>query len=123
MFVKTNNISKRDTDLNSFIMTLHFLFYLLSHSGQSGIAGIGYSNPPPLGKSRTTTFTFSPSFEEVPVITYGFEELDTDKDTNVRVKAYISDVTKTGFKMKLYTWGTSKTINIVASWMACPKFR
>ena len=91
--------------------------------GQSGTEELGYNRAGNAGKSKTTAITFNNSFLTQPVLTYGFMKLDTDKRTNVRVYVQISQLTRTGFTMKVASWDYSVTYNAVVSWMACPKFQ
>ena len=107
------------------LMTLNTLFYPLHvpHLGQTGKAGIGFSSHPTYDRFKTTNFTFNPSFEDTPVLTYGVKKIDTEQFSNSRVDVVVQELTKTFLSMTVKTWADSITFDAVANWMACPKFK
>ncbi|KAK3108387.1 hypothetical protein FSP39_006847, partial [Pinctada imbricata] len=65
---------------------------------------------------------FPSKFEEEPVIAVGIRYMDAAQDTNVRVNAKATGVTKSGFTLRLETWSNTKLYCLGANWMACSKF-
>ena len=50
----------------------------------------------------------------------GFNLIETDKRYNVRVRASVKDVTKTGFNLVFSPWDVSITYQLGVNWIACP---
>lgn len=93
-----------------------FVFFILSESGVVE----KYANPPP-SWPYIQSVQFQSHFEERPTLTYGLYFLDSDRSTNLRVITEITDVTKTGFRMKLTSYDDSKLYGAKINWMACGK--
>eukprot|EP00105_Crassostrea_gigas_P023856 XP_011443882.1 PREDICTED: uncharacterized protein LOC105339822 isoform X1 [Crassostrea gigas] len=79
-----------------------------------------YANPHP-SWPYIESIKFKSHFEERPTVTYGLYFLDSDRSTNLRVITEITDVTKTGFRMKLTSYDDSKLYGAKINWMACGK--
>nr|XP_034301932.1 uncharacterized protein LOC105339822 isoform X2 [Crassostrea gigas] len=86
---------------------------------ESGVV-VKYANPPP-SWPYIQSVKFKSHFEERPTVTYGLYFLDSDRSTNLRVITEITDVTKTGFRMKLTSYDDSKLYGAKINWMACGK--
>lgn len=90
----------------------------LGESGVVGIHTIHHTNPRP-SWPYTQSVTFQTPFEEKPNVTYGLYLLDTGYTKNTRVSTNITNVTKTGFQVKLNTWADTELYGARISWMAC----
>ncbi|XP_063445817.1 uncharacterized protein LOC134725715 isoform X2 [Mytilus trossulus] len=65
--------------------------------------------------------TFNPPFSDVPALVYGLYLYDTSKDSNSRLVTDVTNLSKSGFNMKIYTYADTKMWGARMSWMACPK--
>lgn len=86
---------------------------------ESGVLG-KYAIPPP-SWPYIQSVKFKSHFEERPTVTYGLYFLDSDHSKNLRVVTEITDVTKTGFRVKLSSWNDTKLYGAKINWMACGK--
>lgn len=66
---------------------------------------------------------FDKPYRSAPKIVVWLKYLDVDKKANCRVKAHATDITTTGFKMNLETWGDTVLHMATASWIAHPSTR
>ncbi|XP_071133208.1 uncharacterized protein [Mytilus edulis] len=64
--------------------------------------------------------TFNPPFTAVPALVYGLYLYDTSKDSNSRLVTEVTNLSKSGFNMKIKTSGDTKMWGARISWMACP---
>lgn len=87
---------------------------------ESGVIG-KHTSKPPLSWPYIQSVKFKSHFEERPTVTYGLYFLDSDHRTNLRVITEITDVTKTGFRVKLLSWDDTKLYGATINWMACGK--
>ncbi|CAG2236838.1 unnamed protein product [Mytilus edulis] len=65
--------------------------------------------------------TFNPPFTAVPALVYGLYLYDTSKDSNSRLVTDVTNLSKSGFNMKIKTYADTKMWGARISWMACPK--
>ncbi|XP_071128878.1 uncharacterized protein [Mytilus edulis] len=65
--------------------------------------------------------TFNPPFTAVPALVYGLYLYDTWKDSNSRLVTDVTNLSKSGFNMKIKTYADTKMWGARISWMACPK--
>ncbi|XP_071128552.1 uncharacterized protein [Mytilus edulis] len=65
--------------------------------------------------------TFNPPFTAVPALVYGLYLYDTSKGSNSRLFTDVTNLSKSGFNMKIRAWADTKMWGARISWMACPK--
>ncbi|CAE6484950.1 unnamed protein product [Rhizoctonia solani] len=62
--------------------------------------------------------TFSKNFEQPPVVYYAISRIDETNEGNLRVKAYVRDVTAQGMSLHLDSWDDTVMYTTVARWIA-----
>ncbi|CEL54673.1 hypothetical protein RSOLAG1IB_07207 [Rhizoctonia solani AG-1 IB] len=62
--------------------------------------------------------TFSKNFEHPPVVYLAINRIDETNDGNLRVKAYVQDVTAQGMSVHLDSWGDTVMYTTVGQWIA-----
>eukprot|EP00058_Branchiostoma_floridae_P027332 XP_002612823.1 hypothetical protein BRAFLDRAFT_67229 [Branchiostoma floridae] len=78
---------------------------------QNGLAGgVSFFN---------LTATFSMPFRTTPVVTVGFQELDSSRDRNLRVYARVRSVYATNMTVGIGKWDDTLVYNAGVYWMAC----
>jgi hypothetical protein len=67
--------------------------------------------------------TFNKTFNETPMVLTSLSALDgaPGKDGSVRVKLVADKVTKSGFVIKIQTWGDSRLAGVDGTWIAYGK--
>ncbi|KAI9791552.1 MAG: hypothetical protein M1833_001508 [Piccolia ochrophora] len=72
------------------------------------------------GSARSTVqpITFTKTFPNPPKVVVWLSGFDLGKDGNYRLKAEASDITRTGFTLKLETWGDTVLTSAEAAWIA-----
>ncbi|XP_063447689.1 uncharacterized protein LOC134727241 [Mytilus trossulus] len=65
--------------------------------------------------------TFNPPFTAVPALVYGLYLYDSSKNTNSRLVTNVTNLSKSGFNLKISTFAGTKMWGARISWMACPK--
>ncbi|XP_076075375.1 uncharacterized protein LOC143046219 [Mytilus galloprovincialis] len=65
--------------------------------------------------------TFNPPFTATPALVYGLYLYDSSKNTNSRLVTSVSNLSKSGFNLKISTFAGTKMWGARISWMACPK--
>ena len=53
------------------------------------------------------------------MVTAAFVSLDTDADANLRARAFINNVSTSGFDVRVMEWDTTHNYQISVAWMAC----
>ncbi|XP_061187931.1 uncharacterized protein LOC133195963 [Saccostrea echinata] len=84
---------------------------------ESGVLGI-HKSPSPTWP-YTQVVSFRSPFREIPALTYGLYLLDSWHRTNLRVNAIVTDITNSGFNVRLQTWADTTLYGASISWMAC----
>ncbi|KAK4163906.1 hypothetical protein QBC43DRAFT_344879 [Cladorrhinum sp. PSN259] len=64
--------------------------------------------------------TFPRAYASAPKVIVWLTKIDVNNGANFRVRATVSDITKTGFKLNLDTWADSTLHVATASWIAYP---
>jgi len=63
---------------------------------------------------------FSNAYRSPPKVVVSFHSLDTSVGTNCRVKTYTTDITRTGFKLRIDSWGNTEIYAAGVTWIAHP---
>ncbi|KAK4225163.1 hypothetical protein QBC38DRAFT_537972 [Podospora fimiseda] len=77
----------------------------------------------PWDKPKTVTqkqITFPRAYASAPKVIVWLTHIDVNNGANFRVRATVSDITRTGFKLNLDTWADSTLHVATASWIAYP---
>ncbi|MGR3540411.1 MAG: H-type lectin domain-containing protein [Hasllibacter sp.] len=61
---------------------------------------------------------FAMPFSDPPVVHVGLSMWDAAHDTNMRVDVHAEDVTETGFRVVMHTWGDTRLARARAAWIA-----
>lgn len=99
---------------------IKYVHFLLGQSGEIKSKYCTSSAKDCFGSGQTVSVSFPKAFEKAPVVMIGFNLIDTDKQYNVRVRASVKDVTKSGFNVVFSPWGESITYQLGVNWIACP---
>ncbi|XP_071128551.1 uncharacterized protein [Mytilus edulis] len=86
---------------------------------QSGV--FGKHAYPEIKFPASTYITFDPPFTATPALVYGLYLYDSSKDANSRLVTDVSNLSKSGFNLKIKTFAGTKMWGARISWMACPK--
>ncbi|KAB8067057.1 Metalloprotease [Aspergillus leporis] len=65
---------------------------------------------------NSMTVDFNVAYPEPPSIAVGLTELDTSKDTNIRIKVYAERITNSGFIIHTDTWADTVLYSAGAAW-------
>lgn len=69
-------------------------------------------------RSRTVRVKFREEFRETPLVNIGIKMIDADQSANLRYDLILEDVSETGFKIRMKTWGDTKIARASANWSA-----
>ncbi|XP_076075374.1 uncharacterized protein LOC143046218 [Mytilus galloprovincialis] len=86
---------------------------------QSGV--FGEHAYPEMKFPASAYITFNPPFTATPALVYGLYLYDSSKNTNSRLVTSVSNLSKSGFNLKISTFAGTKMWGARISWMACPK--
>ncbi|PRY92608.1 H-type lectin domain-containing protein [Hasllibacter halocynthiae] len=69
-------------------------------------------------RSRDAAVAFALPFSGPPVVHVGLSMWDAAHDANMRVEVQAEDVTATGFRIVMHTWGDTRLARARAAWIA-----
>ena len=69
-------------------------------------------------RTHTYTISFGRSFCKVPSVTASINALDTEHATNLRIKAFVDNVTATSFNINFNTWAETRIYAVGISYVA-----
>jgi hypothetical protein len=69
-------------------------------------------------RSMTIDIDFETPFKEKPQIILSITQIDSDKESNVRVIVEAISISRDGFTIKVSTWADSKLFSISGYWLA-----
>ncbi|KAF8464497.1 hypothetical protein BDZ91DRAFT_730038 [Kalaharituber pfeilii] len=64
--------------------------------------------------------TFEHPYDAIPSVVLWLNSLDTSKHTGRRIYVIASDVSKSGFRLHIHSWGPTKLYSAGVSWLAYP---
>ena len=70
-------------------------------------------------RRKSLRVKFARPFATTPVVTTGFVFIDANKNFNLRVRTYVSNVGPSGFNLRVEEWFNSYTYTLHVAWMAC----
>ena len=70
-------------------------------------------------RRKSLRVKFARPFATTPVVTTGFVLIDANKNVNLRVRTYVSNVGPSGFDLRVEEWFDSYTYALHVAWMAC----
>lgn len=68
--------------------------------------------------NNTRQIIFSHPYEVAPKVVVWLSRIDLGSDNNWRIRAFATDITRTGFTLHIDTWGGSKLFTAGASWVS-----
>ena len=69
-------------------------------------------------RMRVIDVSFSSKFRHPPAVQAGFALLDVSNSDALRLNLTVDNVTETGFKLTVETWGDTKVARASATWLA-----
>ncbi|KAF5026423.1 hypothetical protein F66182_1488 [Fusarium sp. NRRL 66182] len=66
-------------------------------------------------------FTFDTPYLDDPAVAVGLNWLDSSWGRNVRVKSYLEDCSRDGFRLHLKTWADTELSSAACNWFKCAK--
>ena len=72
-------------------------------------------------RSMTIDIDFEIPFKEKPKIILSITQMDSDKESNVRVNVEAISISRDGFTIKVSTWADTKLFSISGYWLAMTK--
>ena len=76
------------------------------------------NSPPGVRGTKNQRVKFKEQFLKVPQVVMALTYLDQDKNANLRVKAVVGQIDKTGFSYDLLTWADTIIYRAKFSWVA-----
>jgi H-type lectin domain-containing protein len=67
---------------------------------------------------QNTTINFSPPFSSTPTVTVGINEFDSGDGRNIRIKAFIQNVSATNATLVIETWCDTNLYSVTGSFVA-----
>ena len=88
-------------------------------SGRAVFSHVQQQGTPGGVRKESVRVKFAKPFATTPVVTTGFVFIDANKNFNLRVRTYVSNVGPSGFDLRVEEWYNSVTYMLHVAWMAC----
>ena len=88
-------------------------------SGRAVFSHVHQQGSPGGVRKESLRVKFARPFAATPVVTTGFVFIDANKNFNLRVRTYVSNVGPSGFDLRVEEWLDSYTHTLHVAWMAC----
>ncbi|CAE6448427.1 unnamed protein product [Rhizoctonia solani] len=72
------------------------------------------------GNDKVVDIKFERPYDQVPKIVVWFHTVNIDRKQDSRIHAHAEDVTTSGFRLRVHTWGETVVYDSKISWVAVP---